>query len=342
MIATTQFFMHYDYVIGMDISKHSFDVAILSTDKPDAIFHNAFSNDVKGFDEMMKFVIATKPGFDNSKALFCMEATGLYCNALLQFFESQQTNVWVENAVQIKRSLGMKRAKTDKVDAISIARYAFKNTELIKLWKPASEVLEKIKHLATLRDRMVQTQKRLITPLEELRDAGQQKMADFLEKSIKKSMAAIDADLKKIEVKITECLKEDASLHHLFTLITSVVGIGFVTAINLIIHTQGFSIMCDSRKLACYCGVAPFPYQSGISIRGKTKISHMANKKLKTNLHMAALTAIRYDPELKAYYERKILEGKSKMSVINAVRFKLLARVVSVVKNDREYVKKAA
>ena len=334
--------MHYDYVIGMDISKHSFDVAILSTDKPEAIFHNAFSNDAKGFDEMMIFATVTMPGFDNSKALFCMEATGLYCNALLQFFGTQRTDVWVENAMQIKRSLGMKRAKTDKVDAISIAKYALKNTELIRLWKPSSEVLDKIKHLATLRDRMVQTQKRLITPLEELRDAGQQKMADFLEKSIKKSMTAIDGDLKKIETKIMECLKEDASLLHLFTLISSVVGIGFVTAINFIIHTQGFTIMCDSRKLACYCGVAPFPYQSGISIKGRTKVSHMANKKLKTNLHLAALTAIRYDPELKAYYDRKVLDGKPKMSVINAVRFKLLARVVSVVKNDREYVKKTA
>jgi len=68
----------------------------------------------------------------------------------------------------------------------------------------------------------------------------------------------------------------------------------------------------------------------------------MANKKLKTNLHLAALTAIRYDPELKAYYDRKVLAGKPKLSVINAVRFKLLARLVSVVKNDREYVKKTA
>lgn len=334
--------MGYQYVIGMDISKHSFDMGVLSADKPEIIFHHTFCNDAKGFDDMMAFVTESIPGFDNSKALFCMEATGLYCNALLQFFESRQANVWVENAMQIKRSVGVKRAKTDKIDAISIARYAFKNTELVKLWKPSSEVLEKIKHLATLRGRMVQTQKRLITPLEELRDAGQQKMADYLEKSIKKSINAIEADLKKIEVKIIECLKEDASLHHLFSLITSVVGIGFVTAINLIIHTQGFNIMCDSRKLACYCGVAPFPYQSGISIKGKTKVSHMANKKLKTNLHLAALTAIKFDPELKAYYNRKVLDGKPKMSVINAVRFKLLARVVSVVKNDREYVKKTA
>ena len=77
-------------------------------------------------------------------------------------------------------------------------------------------------------------------------------------------------------------------------------------------------------------------------IKGKTRVSHMANKKLKTNLHHAAFNAIKLDPDLKAYYNRKVLDGKSKMSVINAVRFKLLARVVSVVKNDREYVKRTA
>ncbi len=334
--------MSYQFVIGLDISKHSFDMAILLADSPDNIFHKAFSNDENGFKDLMVFVNDAIPGFDITKALFCMEATGLYCNALLQFFQAQQANVWVENAVQIKRSLGIKRGKTDKVDSIGIARYAFKNADLVRLWKPSGVVLEKIKQLATLRERMVVTQKRLVTPINELRDAGQEKMADLLFKSIKKSINAIDADLKKIEVKIMECLKEDASLHHVFSLITSVVGIGFVTAVNLIIHTQGFNIMCDSRKLACYCGVAPFPYQSGISIKGKTKVSHMANKRLKTNLHLAALTAIKYDPEIKIYYERKVLEGKHKMSIINAVRFKLLARVVAVVNNDKEYVKKAA
>ena len=157
--------MHYHYVIGMDISKHSFDMAILSTNSPEEIFHCAFSNDTKGFDEMIMFVTETIPGFDLKKALFCMEATGLYCNALLQFFEGQQANVWVENAIQIKRSLGIKRGKTDKVDSISIAKYALKNAELVRLWKPSGAVLEKIKHLATLRERMVMTQKRLITPI---------------------------------------------------------------------------------------------------------------------------------------------------------------------------------
>jgi transposase len=334
--------MNYQFVIGLDISKHSFDVAIFSANNAENVYHKSFTNDESGFKELLKFANEAVRGFNVADSLFCMEATGLYCNALLDFFKKQQANVWVENPVQIKRSTGIKRGKTDKVDSIGIAKYAFKNAELAKLWKPSGAVLEKIKNLATLRERMVITQKRLLVPIEELRSAGQVKMADLLYKSIKKSINAIESDLKNIEAKIMECLKEDSSLNHLFLLITSVVGIGFVTAINLLIHTQGFNTMCDSRKLACYCGVAPFPYQSGISIKGKTRVSNMANKKLKTNLHLAALTAIKCDPELKAYYERKVLEGKSKMSVINAVRFKLLARVVAVVNKNEVYVKKAA
>ena len=334
--------MNYQFVIGMDISKHSFDVAVFSADDSENVSHKSFTNDENGFKELLVFLTEASTEFDISKSIFCMEATGLYCNALLDFFQKQRANVWVENPVQIKRSLGIKRGKTDKVDSICIAKYAFKNADLVRLWKPSSIVLDKIKNLAILRERMVTTQKRLLVPIEELRNAGQMKMADLLYKSIKKSINAIDSDLKNIETKIMDCLKEDSSLHHVFSLVTSVVGIGFVTAINLIIYTQGFNVMCDSRKLACYCGVAPFPYQSGISIKGKTKVSHMANKKLKTYLHLAALTAVKCDPELKAYYDRKVLAGKSKMSVLNAVRFKLLARVVAVVNKNEMYVKKAA
>ena len=149
-------------------------------------------------------------------------------------------------------------------------------------------------------------------------------------------------DLKATEAKIIEVLNGDENLKQLYKIITSVIGIGFVTAVNLIIHTNGFTIMNDCRKLACYCGVAPFEYSSGTSIRGRTKVHYMANKKLKCNLHMASLSAVKLDADLKIYYERKVAEGKSKMSVLNAVKNKLLARVVACVNNQREYVKRAA
>ncbi len=167
-------------------------------------------------------------------------------------------------------------------------------------------------------------------------------MAKLLTKSIKSSISAIEKDLKNIESKIIDIINEDETLKLLYKLIISVVGIGFVTAINLLVHTKGFTIMKDVRKLACYCGVAPFEYSSGTSIRGKTKVHYMANKKLKCNLHMASLTAVKLDADLKAYYERKVAEGKNKMSVLNAVKNKLLARVIAVVNKQQEYVKKSA
>jgi len=202
--------------------------------------------------------------------------------------------------------------------------------------------LDKIKHLASLRDRLVETKKKLATPIKEFEDIGNVAMAKLLARTIKSSLTAIDKDLKNVESKIIAILNEDENLKSLYRVIASVVGIGFVTAINLMVHTNGFTILKGSRKLACCCGVAPFPYSSGTSVRGKTRVHYMSNKKLKCNLRMASLTAVKLDAGLKIYYERKVAEGKNKMSVLNAVKIKLLARVVAVVNKQQDYVKRIA
>ena len=153
-----------------------------------------------------------------------------------------------------------------------------------------------------------------------------------------KSIRAIEKDIEGVEEKLKQIIDDDDHLKKIFNLATSVAGIGFVTAVNLIIHTNEFKMLTDVRKLACYCGIAPFEYSSG-TIRGKRRVHPMANKKLKTNLHMGALTSVKVDPGLKQYYERKVAEGKNKMSVLNAVKNKLLARVLAVVKRGVPYEK---
>ncbi|WP_139361756.1 transposase, partial [Spirosoma sp. 209] len=94
-----------------------------------------------------------------------------------------------------------------------------------------------------------------------------------------------------------------------------------------------------AKQFACYAGVAPFPYQSGSSIRGKTRVSPMADKHMKTLLHLSAMTAIRAKGELRDYYQRKVGEGKNKMAVLNAVRNKLIGRAYAVVSKNQEYDK---
>jgi transposase len=249
--------------------------------------HRQFQNDAPGMDDLMNWF--SELDLDTRDTLFCMEATGLYCFALTQFLANHTIDVWIEHAAQIKNATALNRGKNDKVDSGRIAVYAVKNLDRLRLWKPASNTIEKIKHLASLRERLVETKKKLVTPIKEFEDVGNIAMAKLLTKSIKNSLSAIEKDLKNVEAGIIQIVDNDENLKQLYKLITSVVGIGFVTAINLIVYTNAFTVLKETRKLACYCGVAPFEYSSGSSIRGKTKVHYMANKKLKCNLHMASL-----------------------------------------------------
>jgi transposase len=327
----------YHCFFGVDVSKKALDITLL---RDATLSHRQFENDADGMEDLLRWLQALNVNFE--QALFCMEATGLYCFVLTEFLTTHAIDTWVEHAAQIKKSGVLERGKTDRVDSKRIALYAAKNLDRLRLWQPSSLTLQKIKHLASLRERLVETKKRLTVPLKEFEDAGNPQMAKLLSSSIRSTLTALDKDLSKLEAKIITIVNDDEHLKSLFAILSSVVGIGFVTAINLIVHTSGFTQLRDARKLACYCGVAPFEYSSGTSIRGKTKVHFMANKKLKCNLHMASLTAVKLDADLKAYYERKVGEGKNKMSVLNAVKCKLLARVVSVVNNNREYVKNKA
>ena len=327
----------YKYFFGVDVSKKTVDITLFDQQQT---VHRQFINTTSGMEGLKQWLQELNQ--NRSEVLFCMETTGLYCFPLTQFLADNGIDIWIEHAVQIKKSSSLDRGKNDKIDSRRIALYAAKNLDRLRLWKPMSTTLEKVKHLAGLRDRLVETKKRLLTPIKEIEEMGNIGMAKLLTKTVKHSLSAVDKDIADIEAKIIDIVNEDDNLKHLFRLITSVVGIGFVTAINLLIYTKGFTVLNETRKLACYCGVAPFEYSSGTSIRGKTKVHFMANRKLKCNLHMASLSAVKLDADLKTYYERKIAEGKNKMSVLNAVRNKLLARVIAVVNNKKEYVKKIA
>ena len=327
----------YSHFFGVDVSKKTVDITHVYNQE---FTHCQFGNNEDGMKNLLQWFKEINLDFEDT--LFCMEATGLYCFPLTQFLAANSISIWIEHAAQIKKATALARGKNDKVDSKRIAMYAIKNLDRLRLWRPMDATLEKIKHLASLRERLVETKKKLTTPIKEFEEVGNVTMAKLLTKTIKASLAAIEKDLKNIEANIISIVNEDDNLKLLYKLITSVVGIGFVTAINLLVHTNAFTVLKDTRKLACYCGVAPFEYSSGSSIRGKTKVHYMANKKLKCNLHMASLSAIKLDADLKTYYERKVNEGKNKMSVLNAVKNKLLARVIAVVNKQQEYVKRTA
>src|SRR4051812_16596607 len=119
-------------------------------------------------------------------------------------------------------------------------------------------------------------------------------------------------------------IKEDQAINNNYRLLLSVPSIGHLTAVYIIICTNNFICKITGKQLCSYAGVAPFANTSGSSIKGKDKVHKMANKELKKLLHMGALSVITHCPEFKDYYERKVKEGKHQLSVINAVKSKIL------------------
>lgn len=142
----------------------------------------------------------------------------------------------------------------------------------------------------------------------------------------------------RLEKEMDRIVGEDPGLREQFRLLTGVKGIGAVTARFLIVRTAGFTAFSTWRKFASYCGIAPFPYRSGTSIRGRTRVNKLANRQGKTLLNMCACSAIQFNPEMRAYYQRRVEQGKNEMGTLNIIRNKLLARAFAVIKRGTPYV----
>lgn len=326
--------MEFEFFIGIDVSKHELDFSVQQGKC--FLFHKEIVNEPEAIKALLKEIGKLK-GFSLNHAVFCMEHTGIYSNHLLSCLYHKHANICLESATQIKKSLGNLRGKNDKVDSMRIAAYAYKNRDELRLWAPRREQVQQLAHLSSTRSRLIKAKKLLQTPLKEYGSFVKKKAVKQNTAVCDKALKGIEDSLQDVERSIMVIINADPELKRLFTLVTSVVGIGKVIAVQLIVTTNEFKDINNAKSYACYAGLVPYLQESGI-FKGKGRISPMANKKVKTLLHMAALVAIQYNPELKLYYERKVnIEKKNKMSVINAVRNKLVQRIFSCVNQNRLY-----
>jgi transposase len=328
--------MEFEFFIGIDVSKNKLDFSVQQGKS--YLFHREIVNEpeaIKGFIRE----ISRLNGFSLNHAVFCMEHTGIYSNHLLSCLYQKKANICLEAATQIKKSLGNLRGKNDKVDSMRIATYAYKNRDELRLWSPRRDEVQQLADLSSTRSRLIKAKKILKTPLKEYGAFVKKRSAKQNIAVCNKALGGIETSLEHVERAIMNIINADPELKRLFALVTSVVGIGKVTAVQLIVTTNEFKDINNAKSYACYAGLVPYLEESGV-FKGKGRVSHMANKKVKTLLHMAALVAIQYNDELRLYYERKVnIEKKNKMSVINAIRNKLVQRIFSCVNQNRKYEK---
>jgi transposase len=326
--------MHYRFFIGIDVSKSHLDLALLVEGR--ILSSMRIDNEPKAIRAALQKLTASHQVV-LSQSLFCLEHTGIYSTHLLGLLQEQELAIWLEHALQIKYSLGMQRGKNDHIDAQRIAQYAYKNRESVRLWKPTRGLITQLQRLSSLRDRLLAGKNSLEVALAEEKLFSDKATYQLLSKHSRPSLEALQKHLQCVEKQLQQLIDSDEHLNRLFNQLTSIPGIGPVTASELLITTNEFKDFDSAKKLACYAGVAPFEHSSGKSVRGKTRVSHQANKRLKTLLHLAAMRTVRLQNKFSQYYQRKVQEGKNKMAVLNAVRNKLLHTLFACVKHNQKY-----
>lgn len=327
------------FFIGMDISKLWFDVSLMIVidNQKQAIIAERFSNTVQGIQSLHQWLKKHQVCFTEN-SLVVIENTGVYHRLIWQYCSKYNLPLHIGNAAAIKWSLGITRGKNDKVDSQRLYMYACRHADELKATPVLDPVFMQLKDLMTARSHLVVQLKGICNYLKGLRSGPYTNMTKIIEQSHKQAIEGIKKSIRKIEAHIAEIIEANPAMKNNYDLLITVPGIGHLTAVYLICCTNNFAAKCSGKHLASYAGVVPFDYSSGISIKGKNKVHKMANKDLKKMLHLCALTAIKYYPEFSDYFKRKKAEGKSGMSVLNAIRNKLVLRIVAVVSNQAPYV----
>jgi transposase len=323
------------HFIGVDISKDILDLALLEEATYGSFQDKRIENSLNGFDTILEWL--DKQNKKPEDCIFCMEHTGTYGLLLFAWLSQLGIDYCVEPGIQIKRSLGMIRGKNDKIDARRLADYVYTKRAKLKTFILPSTLIVQIKQLLTYREQSI----RIRTSLKNsLKSHEQYQKISGLKRITKQINDQIEQQKKlveEIENQIIELIKSDPQVKKNFELVTSVKGIGLIIAAFMLVSTNNFTSFENGRKYACYAGIAPFRYDSGTSIKGKSRVSHLGNKTIKSLLSNGANCASKWDPQLRAYYKRKEAEGKDHKLIINSISCKLVNRVFAVIKRQTPY-----
>jgi transposase len=316
-------------IIGTDVSKLTLDHAIKTSEA-----HLKTANNPNGYREWLKWA----SGYGNKEDLWVvMEHTGYYSYQFELFLHQQEILYTKVSALEIKRSVGLVRGKSDKVDAFTISRYGWMRRDELQAQKVPAALITELKDLITLRDKLVRERSGYKARLKEQHATRRYAKVHIQNKIPMRRIKQLTEDIKEVEVAIKLIINQSEAVQENYKLLTSIKGVGFITAVYMIAYTDNFQKFASSRQFSCYAGVVPFEHSSGTSIRGKSRVSHYANKKAKRLLNLAASVAIQHNKELKQYYQRRVAEGKSKMSALNIIRNKLVDRMFAVVKRQTPY-----
>jgi transposase len=318
--------------IGIDVSKLTLDVCFNNETR---VIRNTKIAITRFLNQIVK-------NNEYSELHVCIENTGKYSWKLMGIIPAYNITFYVVNPLHLKRSLGLIRGKNDKIDAERITGFIKKNYEETPSYIVERKCVKQLKTLISERKYKVSKCKELKTKNKDIKEVLDPNLRREITEDNDTLIELLTKQIKRIELQIQEIIKQDEELNKTFKILRSIPGVGLILSVYFIVKTNEFKSINSPRKLACFCGVAPFENRSGTSVFGKTRVSILADKTLKKTLHMGAMRSIQLDNDLKKYYDRKVKEGKNKMSIINAVRNKIIHIAFALIKNQDLYKNRLA
>lgn len=316
---------------GIDCSNETFDLCIIDGNK--TTFTGQFSNNEQGFKKVTPYL--------DKVSLVVIEATGPYYLALALYLYKSNVPVSVVNPLRIKRysQMKMSRAKTDKKDALLIAQYG--RAECPETWEPPESIDIQIQQLDTYLKGLEKRKRMAANQLHALDKTGE--LCKNLRTDLEDEISYIEERISKISTQI-DLLINQAYAKEVETL-KSIPGLGPKSIYLILICTNGFKKFENHKQVISYFGLAPRIFESGTSVKGRSKICKMGMAKVRSTLYMAATSASRCNLACRVLYERLRAKGKGHKQSIIAVANKLIKQAFSIVKSgikyDRTFAEKA-
>lgn len=311
------------YILGIDISKKNFDVALLLPNGKQK--NKKFCNDTLGFNTLYDWLRELEVHALHA----CMEATNVYGNALAEFLFDHGYAVSVVNPARIKGFAQgeLLRTKNDKQDAALIARFCVAMSP--SLWQPDPLNIRQLKAMVRRIDALLEMKQQELNRLD---------VAEILVRpEIQSHINDLDCRIKKLRQDIQDHIDDDPDLKQQKDLLLSIPGIGDKTVATLLSYFSTINKFDNAKKLASFCGVAPREFQSGSSVKGRGGMSKIGSAQLRKALFLPAMVAIRYNPTIIKLKERLTRQGKAKMVIIGAAMRKLIHVIFGVLKNNTPF-----
>ena len=310
-------------ILGIDISKLTFDVALLNDDK---VKTKKFTNTSKGFSELKQWLKNNE--IDSVHA--CMEATGGYESKLAQYLYDNNFKVSVINPARIKgfSMSKLSRVKTDKADSELIAQFC--QAMQPDLWQPTPLHIQELQQLIRRLDSLIANKNQ-----ENNRLDGASEVVAI---NISTHIEFLDKQIQEVEELISNNIKGHQDLNDKSKLLNSIPGIGEKT-IAIILAFLTVENFDSAKQVVAFVGLNPKPKQSGSSVLGAGRISKTGDADLRKAFYMPAIISLRFNPIIKGFAERLSSVGKAKMIVVIAAMRKLLHIIYGVLKNKTPFNK---